>query len=213
MDKWFYEKGGREVGPVTSAQLTQLARWGTVGPDTPVRQGTKGKWLAASRVKGLLEGASRESDQAAEWYYEDHGQRVGPVPFSELKRVAKEKGIGPDAWFHTPDGVPELEPDEPFPVGPRRASPARLLGLLLVAAGAALLIAAYAVNRRVDDSDLRSLRLDNAKHQLAINLGGQPGDYHETPKGDRAPVYVLCVVGAIFIGFGCVCYAIAGATT
>src|SRR5262245_45091882 len=55
--EWFYQDLGQVVGPVTSDHLRQSAREGRVGPETLVRRGPSGKWVAARKVKGLCEGA------------------------------------------------------------------------------------------------------------------------------------------------------------
>jgi hypothetical protein len=51
--EWFYQVMGKQVGPVSSAELLALAQDGTVAHDTPVRKGPDGKWVSAARVKGL----------------------------------------------------------------------------------------------------------------------------------------------------------------
>ena len=61
--EWFYQATGKTVGPVPAAQLKQLAKAGTVTPDTPVRRNTDGKWVKARRVKGLFETTGTPSPQ------------------------------------------------------------------------------------------------------------------------------------------------------
>uniref|UniRef100_A0A7C4LL94 DUF4339 domain-containing protein n=1 Tax=Schlesneria paludicola TaxID=360056 RepID=A0A7C4LL94_9PLAN len=53
--EWYYEVMGTAVGPISSAELKRRAQLGQIGPDTPVRLGTEGKWQPAERVKGLLD--------------------------------------------------------------------------------------------------------------------------------------------------------------
>ncbi len=52
--KWYYARNQQQVGPLSSAQLRELAAAGTLLPtDLVLRSGTE-KWVAASRVKGLF---------------------------------------------------------------------------------------------------------------------------------------------------------------
>jgi hypothetical protein len=52
--RWFYEVMGKQIGPVSSADLLALAQRGTVTYDTPIRKGPDGNWVSAKRVQGLF---------------------------------------------------------------------------------------------------------------------------------------------------------------
>lgn len=52
--QWYYQSKGRTVGPVSGRELKEHAGWGLVKQGTLVRKGEDGKWVAASRVKGLF---------------------------------------------------------------------------------------------------------------------------------------------------------------
>lgn len=52
---WFIQVMGSEIGPLTPAELADKVKRGQIEPDTLVRAGPDGKWLPASRVKGLLD--------------------------------------------------------------------------------------------------------------------------------------------------------------
>ncbi|MHB1038446.1 MAG: DUF4339 domain-containing protein [Pirellulales bacterium] len=52
--QWYCRLGGREVGPLSSQQLLAMSHKGQISPDTPVRQGETGSWVAARSVKGLF---------------------------------------------------------------------------------------------------------------------------------------------------------------
>ncbi len=52
--QWFLQHGGKQYGPLTSAQLKKLAGEGKIGPTSQVRLGTEGNWTPASRVQGLF---------------------------------------------------------------------------------------------------------------------------------------------------------------
>lgn len=51
---WYFQDQDSIEGPVTSAQLKQLAAAGLVTPVTLVQQGSSGKWVPASRIQGLF---------------------------------------------------------------------------------------------------------------------------------------------------------------
>jgi hypothetical protein len=51
---WYCQVMGEESGPLSSAQLKELAASGFLTPDVPVRKGVEGNWVPASRVKGLF---------------------------------------------------------------------------------------------------------------------------------------------------------------
>lgn len=51
---WYVEHNGRIVGPITSAQLKQLAASSKINPDTKVRLGEDGEWVRAGKVQGLF---------------------------------------------------------------------------------------------------------------------------------------------------------------
>ncbi len=52
--QWFVQHGGKQYGPLTSANLKKLADEGKIVPTTSVRSGAEGAWVPASRVQGLF---------------------------------------------------------------------------------------------------------------------------------------------------------------
>jgi hypothetical protein len=55
MSRWFYTPDNKQrIGPLTIAQLRQLAILGTLRPETMVMREGTGKWMPASTVKGLF---------------------------------------------------------------------------------------------------------------------------------------------------------------
>jgi len=52
--QWFYQVMGEEVGPISSAELRNLAQRGAVKQDTPVRNRPDQIWVPAERVQGLF---------------------------------------------------------------------------------------------------------------------------------------------------------------
>ena len=52
--QWYYLDQGKVCGPMSSSQLWLSAMEGFVDRNTPVRKGAAGKWVPASKVRGLL---------------------------------------------------------------------------------------------------------------------------------------------------------------
>lgn len=52
--EWFYQVMGKQVGPVSSVELRNLAQAGTVTTQTPVANAPSGPWVSAGRVNGLF---------------------------------------------------------------------------------------------------------------------------------------------------------------
>lgn len=63
---WYVKHNGKVIGPVTSAQLKQLAVSSKMSTDTPVRSGEDGKWIRAESVKGLFPAPEAHRSTAAE---------------------------------------------------------------------------------------------------------------------------------------------------
>ncbi|MCO6045063.1 DUF4339 domain-containing protein [Aeoliella sp. ICT_H6.2] len=111
--QWYCRLMGSEMGPYSSRQLLEMARSHQITPDDAVRKGPDGRWVQASRVKGLFEdpGASTiimaslppevkqalESQQssathkampsepaAVTWHYISDEGKVGPLEFEQL---------------------------------------------------------------------------------------------------------------------------------
>src|SRR3954454_20618861 len=57
MQRWFYSKGGKPLGPVTPAQLRELTRRGEISPDDLVQREGSDKWVAAGALSGLFDQA------------------------------------------------------------------------------------------------------------------------------------------------------------
>lgn len=52
---WYVRIGDQDYGPATAAQLKEWASQGRISPESWVRRGESGAWVAATQVKGLLE--------------------------------------------------------------------------------------------------------------------------------------------------------------
>jgi hypothetical protein len=57
-NEWYIQHGGKQYGPLTSANLKKLAAERKITPSTNVRLGTAGNWVPAARVQGLFAAAS-----------------------------------------------------------------------------------------------------------------------------------------------------------
>jgi hypothetical protein len=79
MPDWYYAKAGKQFGPISAAQLRQMAQAGELVPDDLVFQEGGTQWVSASTVKGLFgpptavrnNAAPRESERAQ---IDDKGQ-------------------------------------------------------------------------------------------------------------------------------------------
>ena len=45
--QWFYKVMGEQVGPVSSAELRDLAQRGTISTETPIANAPNGPWVPA----------------------------------------------------------------------------------------------------------------------------------------------------------------------
>jgi len=54
---------GKEIGPMMSEQLKQMAVQKLLSPDDVIRKGASGKWTPASRVKGLFDASVERSKE------------------------------------------------------------------------------------------------------------------------------------------------------
>lgn len=61
--EWYVEDNDRAIGPFSVSQMKAQAAAGRIKPDTRVRKGKRGKWIAAKQVQGLH--APRQSTEHA----------------------------------------------------------------------------------------------------------------------------------------------------
>jgi hypothetical protein len=57
---WYYGRAGQKLGPVSSAQLKDLAASGNLGPADLVWKDGMAEWVAANRIKGLFAEAAAD---------------------------------------------------------------------------------------------------------------------------------------------------------
>jgi hypothetical protein len=63
--QWYVQHGGKQYGPLTSANLKKLAVEGKITQSTSVRLGDEGAWIPASRVQGLFAAVATTPTQPA----------------------------------------------------------------------------------------------------------------------------------------------------
>jgi hypothetical protein len=83
---------------MTTAEFKRLVGDAEIEPDTPLRLEKDGKWMRASRVKGLgLTPEERQAKKPAEqrWYIQHGGKIVGPVTSAQLKQLVSTGKIQP----------------------------------------------------------------------------------------------------------------------
>ncbi|MBY0524664.1 MAG: trypsin-like peptidase domain-containing protein [Gemmataceae bacterium] len=83
---WFVARKGKKDGPYTLEQLQQLAHSAQLEPGDMVLQEGTTKWSAASAVVDF--GVAR-APAAAQWFYAQNKQRLGPVSFLTLQDLAR----------------------------------------------------------------------------------------------------------------------------
>lgn len=110
-NQWLYRAFGQEFGPLSFAELQELASSGTISADSEVRSADSGRWELASAIDGL--GIAPLSAMAGshtpggsdpkvaipkgdDWYYNIGGLEMGPVMFDGLLELAKAEQLAAD---------------------------------------------------------------------------------------------------------------------
>jgi hypothetical protein len=111
--EWFYQKDGAEIGPVSAADLRQLASTGELQPTDPVRKADMDRWAKASALKGLFPAADTE---------------VAPPPPAKPQPTAKPpspppKPIAPAGNAKTPVPAPAAKAAAPTRAKPKTPPP------------------------------------------------------------------------------------------
>lgn len=113
---------GAEMGPLTAAQLLEMAQSHQLTPEDLVRRGADGEWVAGYRVKGLFDERARSRTVAAspppaapkapetepesartgeakgastetQWFYISQGTKYGPLTFAVLQERSRSGQI------------------------------------------------------------------------------------------------------------------------
>jgi len=152
-NEWFYQKDGREIGPVSSADLRRLASTGELLPTDPVRKADMERWAKASALKGLfsLATASTKTGPAA------RPAPPAPPPLPKSQAAAQPKAPPPagttTAAKTAADARPEEEPESAGSPGkkstPRWVWYAMAAVVLVGGAGGAYLYIQYQSNQNM----------------------------------------------------------------
>jgi len=62
--EWFCNISGKTLGPLSARQLRTLVKQGKLTAEHQVRQGAKGMWVPADRVKGLFAGSTSQANSS-----------------------------------------------------------------------------------------------------------------------------------------------------
>jgi hypothetical protein len=115
--QWYVQDNQRAAGPFTAAQIKTQAENSRIKPETLVRKGARGNWVAAARVKGLLSAvqlqqsasvstqtpatttaeATAKIDDEGEFFAPLRNRRKRFIIFALLVGFAL---IGPSPWLH-----------------------------------------------------------------------------------------------------------------
>jgi hypothetical protein len=95
-EQWYCLAFGIELGPMSRDDLRMLASRGEVLPDTQVRQGPAGSWVAARTVADLFP-SGNASSVASRWYYEFLGEVLGPMSLEDLRLLAEQGTVRPES--------------------------------------------------------------------------------------------------------------------
>ena len=110
---WYYQAMGEELGPVSWAELKELAETGFVTPKVLVRQGGDGRWVPASQVKGLFDGGSQPAEaERPRAVSEPEGVGLAPLREAPPRRPAAERPRKPTPrrpaaetrWYYEVEG-------------------------------------------------------------------------------------------------------------
>jgi hypothetical protein len=113
-ERWFVAIQGKKSGPLTLEKLQSLAQAKALGPRDHVWKMGMPEWIQASQIPGLFGTlpVSQKKDfmpmprdpflDTREWYYNNAGNKIGPVTLREVKRFAEESVIykGTFLWKH-----------------------------------------------------------------------------------------------------------------
>lgn len=96
-ERWYCLAFGIELGPMSRDDLRMLASRGELMPDSQVRQGSAGLWVAARTVADLFPSGGSASAAESRWYYEFLGEVLGPMSLEDLRLLAEQGTVRPES--------------------------------------------------------------------------------------------------------------------
>jgi hypothetical protein len=97
MSQWYCQLEGRVVGPVSLEELQGIAERGDISPDSLVREGPEGPWIAASQVEDLsLAAGGHPSDQLRVLLSEDEGDQPAAAGDQQASDAEAVHAAAPD---------------------------------------------------------------------------------------------------------------------
>ena len=94
-EQWYFMAFGIELGPMSKDDLAERVARGDVLPDSKVREGATGAWVAARTAPGLFPAAGSAAESG--WYYEFMGELLGPMQLGDLRLLAEQGSLKPDS--------------------------------------------------------------------------------------------------------------------
>jgi hypothetical protein len=114
---WFIRAGRYAQGPISSAELAQMARAGVLKPDAEISHAEDGPWRPARRIKGLVFPAPELPPLPKPQPFDSFADPVRPAP-------PQDAGILLEDPNQPPPPAPEPEPEpEPEPAVAFAAAP------------------------------------------------------------------------------------------
>jgi hypothetical protein len=110
---WFIRAGRYAQGPISSAELAQMARAGVLKPDAEISHAEDGPWRPARRIKGLVFPAPELPPLAKPQPFDSFADPVRPAPPQDAGILLEDPNQPPP-----PAPEPEPEPAVAFAAAP-----------------------------------------------------------------------------------------------
>lgn len=105
MSTWYFKVAGRQVGPITDAELIEQAENGTLAPHDQIWSAGMSEWVPLAEVLAFEGGrpapgaqpkvpVANASEPERTWYYAIEGEQDGPVTLAELGELYKRRKLG-----------------------------------------------------------------------------------------------------------------------
>src|SRR4051795_12161894 len=102
MSEWYYTSVGRQLGPVTAAQLKQAAQSGQLTPSDLVWKDGMPDWVPATKLKGIFDGAPAQATPVA----------AAPIAAAPAPATAASHNPTPAAFANAEVYAPHAAPQQ-----------------------------------------------------------------------------------------------------